>query len=1610
MNFIVLRYIFEGGHLEMDAMKEMLKESLNIGNAVILTFTNGKEQRGTVVSFEDTYLIVQTVEGHKRPVAYNLIGYFEVDSSLEMTNTTHSSEEQHAVSRVFSNEIFQIESMYSVAIKPRNILKQLNTNTDTRRRCESCMEIFDNAVRIREIAPTFNRVAPIINSMSELILNNRGNPELQKILCAMVLETGELSYAQTVNKFMSEIVSFKSCDDSTLIIMMGQLADITKNYDIVFFLAKQCQSNTNQNMIRLFIHMLHSKKASLDFSNKSELFSEENYTSLFCQINKEFSHSEIESNNLGRTGISDEVSPRYGGSSERIGIVKHYMPETGFGVIQDTLDQKQYRFVVYNSVVDEAVMQLLRDPRQQWRGEMLIFDKFLYKGKPAARNIRLANGSNVANSGSVTGTGHVNLRIGELLEPSSIPLSSTKPLISVQSAKTAKTAVRNRDASNADFKAAKNLFQTRMNDSESLRLYKKALETEEVFGNSFIIGNIITDMVQLYMRLEGKEEEQHSNRLEAERLLTGNKELFSEDKYFSILVQIYEKLGEREKLLTALDGVIAATSGKDSTNLHYIHRKATVLQQQNDVDLRDVVNTLNQWVQINDRIARRSPIEASKYESQKQTIVIQAAIYIAKIRLKYSDYVIPSPLNKAINSNADALRRMSEVPMENAGEHIIDADFQNIEDTMVNLDDRISPIGKKRLNDCILSGFPYVNSDLLDSNGDFAGDIEQALSEYKKISETIRLDSEKTRPKIKKYDRSGMYLVAAKMLYDALKADENGDINFERRNEAEAMFSECMGRSLVYMSDYIIGNPKLDIDIARLYYLESLKYLRIGSPIRKSVIIHMFELFLPRDSYIIRDEKEKLSSYAHLTKYLRKYELKDVKGFINMLLYYLDIMEGTFSESGSVTSAIVKIGGCINKGKISSYLGKILNDDSEMDMAGAINRVKDLYRQKKKEFIDSFFALRTFDFSVGWLTNAKDRLDRLNEFRQMMINIDADRYNKIVDLIVRTYKYNEINDYNDKYRELENILLDVDKLKKQIADQPSELAFVVMIEVVQAIEDKTRTMLTSLCDKYPPDILCELSGADEIRVDDNNDISVRVNVYNKSDCLPADCLSLIVQGGACYTVRSQEGGRSFLIKGGDSKTFQIVLRLNGAHTKEFSMDVIVRYQRKISDSEVKDESKCCKFDLKLCETLFEDVDNPYTKYSNSAIVDDKKMFFGRDKFIDDIVSLVINDDGSLMHGGCIVMYGQKRTGKSSILWHLKNRIKEKSPYSILVDIQDISSRATDRLNVTFPRLVCEAIKEALEKDRHKELLWTMQNRGISIPKISLKETPGNAREMLNDFLGSFSAFLNQRPLGNYYNVIILIDEFTVIYEWIQKKLINDDFMQMWKAIINNYQLVGILVGQDYMPNFIDAYPNPFGALKLHPISYLSSDASRQMITAPPVEKRLVFSGSAGEKAVRRIRDLTADSAYFNMIIMDKLVSCMNSKSRSCVSDADVDELLATEILSGNNAFSLSSFESLYKDDGDHSDPSRPCHNVALLWDIALKLSQYGRCKKEDIEISDKIMMEERLQDERIDQLINQLIKRDVIMRDADGGLRIKVGLFREWLYKNCSAGTISDLN
>jgi tetratricopeptide (TPR) repeat protein len=440
------------------------------------------------------------------------------------------------------------------------------------------------------------------------------------------------------------------------------------------------------------------------------------------------------------------------------------------------------------------------------------------------------------------------------------------------------------------------------------------------------------------------------------------------------------------------------------------------------------------------------------------------------------------------------------------------------------------------------------------------------------------------------------------------------------------------------------------------------------------------------------------------------------------------------------------------------------------------------------------------------------------------------------------------------------------------------------------------------------------------------------------------------------------------LRDGQSVTCALPLTVTGRAAAEqvltlrYSLEFMVRSGHRINtDSE--------SLSLRLSET--EDWQPIVNPYAEGAPVMDENMFYGRDPLIDVLVKSLAHSEAK-----SVIIYGQKRAGKSSVLYHLQRKLKP----PLLPVRFSLLELATSLDQPALLYKIARAFYSRLE-----DLADDGYPR-LDIPEPRLKEfTESSAPQILfDDYMADARQRMQKSPVYQDWRLVLLLDEFTMLYSAILRGDVLRGFMKSWKAMLESNLFSSVVVGNDLMPAFLAAFPNEFQVARQERVSYLDGKSAELLITEPVLmedgENR--YRGDS----VARILELTARSPYYIQLFCNRLIEHMNAERQALIGPADVDKVAAT-LGRGDKALLQEQFDNLLTP-GD-ADVSGFTESKVL---AVLHACLTGHRRD--------LHLDGRRADAVPDgpQVLADLERRDVIVREGEERYRIKVGLFAEWLW------------
>ncbi len=349
------------------------------------------------------------------------------------------------------------------------------------------------------------------------------------------------------------------------------------------------------------------------------------------------------------------------------------------------------------------------------------------------------------------------------------------------------------------------------------------------------------------------------------------------------------------------------------------------------------------------------------------------------------------------------------------------------------------------------------------------------------------------------------------------------------------------------------------------------------------------------------------------------------------------------------------------------------------------------------------------------------------------------------------------------------------------------------------------------------------------------------------------------------------------------------------------------------------------------------------------------MFFGRDILVQRLADAICDD-----RIRCIIIYGQKRTGKSSIFDHLKRKLIDRFIVLNLSVGADITSEKN------FYKSVQKAFVDYLE------------DNGFDDDIIAFFD-----EYLISDFI-DFERFIGRinRSIGKSQNkeLLLMIDEFTHIYIYIRSPNcdIDGNFMDKWKAMIEKNLFKSALIGQDFMLDFIQEYANQFQVTDPVYVSYLKRKDAIDLVRNPILMKNGESRFLEGSEEM--IVDWFNGQPYYLQTYCSKLVNYINEEQKQNYITAAVAKKVKDNFLMSAK---LDFFDNLVR--VDETD----------LLEVLLKIVQASdtpgsnvRVDRLDINESQKLALE-------------KLSTRGVInYLKAEQKCCIKIPFFHEWLRKS----------
>lgn len=407
--------------------------------------------------------------------------------------------------------------------------------------------------------------------------------------------------------------------------------------------------------------------------------------------------------------------------------------------------------------------------------------------------------------------------------------------------------------------------------------------------------------------------------------------------------------------------------------------------------------------------------------------------------------------------------------------------------------------------------------------------------------------------------------------------------------------------------------------------------------------------------------------------------------------------------------------------------------------------------------------------------------------------------------------------------------------------------------------------------------------------------------------------------------------------------------------------------------------------------------SPYVTGSPLEPQHGHSVFYGRDELIGKISRQIAT------HGNVVLLEGNRRAGKTSILKHLEGRSAIPGWLAVYASLQGAEGAAQV---VGVPtaevfREIARSIATALTKLGIDVPLPNGQTLSASKPALGVaracREGIG-AESPFTDFreyLELVLAVLEPQGLG----LVLMLDEFDKLQEGIDNGVTSPQVPENIRFLIQTYpKFSAILTGSRRLKRLREEYWSAlYGLGTSIPVTALDTESARKVVTEP-VRDQLAFS----QEAIERVIEVTARHPYLMQCLCNRVFDyAVQTKSRSIT--ASVVNDAAHGLVRDNEHFaSLWDYAALGPETGRHRRQL-----ILLLCAQSLKQGThigFGTLHEQLAQVGVDI------DDKALDVDVSYLRELELIELSGeigDGEYRLAIPLMADWIEQQQDADVVS---
>lgn len=404
-------------------------------------------------------------------------------------------------------------------------------------------------------------------------------------------------------------------------------------------------------------------------------------------------------------------------------------------------------------------------------------------------------------------------------------------------------------------------------------------------------------------------------------------------------------------------------------------------------------------------------------------------------------------------------------------------------------------------------------------------------------------------------------------------------------------------------------------------------------------------------------------------------------------------------------------------------------------------------------------------------------------------------------------------------------------------------------------------------------------------------------------------------------------------------------------------------------------------------------ENPYMAPAKGEALKTNEMFFGRKREINEIWEYISGPSG-ISRGRTVIVYGQKKCGKSSLINQIVNRIKddnELSEKTIVISFNNILQRNGNATGLPFfdSNLQINILKE-LEKEIHNrpDLERILVQNNQTIPNVI--DRPYSAAAEFTSCIKFLNSVENQK-----YSIVLIMDEFTLLCSAIMDKIEQNPEFRRIPNFIKEFAELGItqiIIGHDSMMRALGKlgvinHTSEF-AKKIE-ISALNEKEAIEIIKLPmqKIFERDLYETPLGESAINYLLKMSGCSPLILMKMCNEIFSrFIEDSSKNIITKPEVEKWINEFVRN----LDRTTFDMLLTEDSDQAMYFENLPTYKYLLHVAKNMDKSADNKCSSSDYCQELSKEEN------DSVRETLIDRQVL-DEAYGRIYIKMGLFPLYL-------------